>query len=104
MALLNRPDVLNPDSGVVGTTLRTIPYGQTWIAVRRLAVVDSLAIRLLQLRTRFDRAHAEGLAALERGDYPTLRAAIKRERLVIEEYGQMLKALVVNARRRNPAK
>ena len=49
--------------------------------------------RFRELRAQFDKAHAEGIRALESGDYCRLGAAIRREGEIIDEQGRIVDTL-----------
>ena len=44
------------------------------------------------LKAEFDAAHADGMAALKRGDYDAFGNAIERERKVIDAMGARIKS------------
>jgi hypothetical protein len=49
--------------------------------------------RFRELRAQFDLAHAEGIHALEIGDYRRLGAAIRKEGEIIDEQGRIVDTL-----------
>ena len=46
--------------------------------------------RIRALKIKFDRAHVDGLKALEAHDYPALSKAIARERALIDEQHDLI--------------
>ncbi len=61
--------------------------------------------RFRELRAQFDKAHAEGIRALETGDYRRLGAVIRKEGEIIDEQGRIVDTLTsrrFKSRRQKP--
>jgi hypothetical protein len=69
----------------------------------RLTVADLQAPmkRFKELRLQFDKAHAEGLRALETGDFRRLGAVIRKEGEIIDEQGRIVDSLTSRSLRNN---
>ena len=68
--------------------------GKTTAMSTRDLTARRILKRIRILKSKFDRAHVDGMRALETHNYPALTKAIARERALIEEQHALIKRSV----------